>query len=96
MKPYYITNTKDFQDYLHYRGYELLDINTFKYRQIRNCQAWELSAKIKHNDSNQVYTIPILQSYKTIVAYALYGEVWTWKKYSPTTSRQITFWKRGD
>lgn len=93
---------------IHENGYEALDKyleNNFieiqemdleNATQLDNCQAWEISGKIRAvGEINTTENVKFLQSYQTIVAISFEdGTFVTLGKWSRTTSAQITRWKR--
>lgn len=92
MKQYPIINSDDLKEYLKKYNRKLIKINDGA-KQLRNCQAWEINVEILNNSTGELKTYKALQSYYTIVAL-WNGVLHTWRKYSPTTSRQITWWSR--
>ena len=81
------TGMKAFENFAFTNNICIREIITEK--QIGYCQAWEITA-ITTDDE----VIKVLQSYYTLVAVYYKGKVEVFKKYSPTTSHQISRWKR--
>ena len=96
MKRYYLTNTKALENTLKEHGLELVGIPEQEGRQIDNCQAWEIEARVMDIATTKFYKMAVLQSYNTAVAVrGLTGVVVRCGYWSRTTSQQTTRWERG-
>lgn len=96
MKQYSISYTGDFRNTLEENGYKLIPFSYAysKGKQIGSMQAWEVKAEIEDQTTGEVLTIPVLQSYYTLVAYKIGGKTVRCGKWSRTTSKQTSTWER--
>lgn len=94
MKQYSIRNTSALENTLKENGYRLIDFTEYGNAQVRSMQAWEVLADVEDLASGEVITIPVLQSYWTLVAYKMNGETIRCGRWSSTTSKQTTIWSR--
>ena len=63
--------------------------------QLRSCQAWIIPAMLLNRDTGRWYKAYALQSYNTLVCIIDEdGFTFEPKKYSRTTSRQVTWFKQ--
>jgi len=94
MKNYSIRNTEALRNTLNENGYRLIDYTEYGNPQVRSMQAWEVLADVEDLSTGEVLTIPVLQSYWTLVAYKMNGETIRCGRWSSTTSKQTTIWSR--
>ena len=93
MKRYSLTHTTTLMDVLNTDDINLYDL---EWLQLRNCQAWYIKGWFTDNSTGEIKEGYFLQSYNTLVAFIDINErkVYEPVKYSPTTSRQVTWFKR--
>lgn len=94
MKNYSIRNTEALRNTLNENGYRLIDYTEYGNTQVRSMQAWEVLADVEDLSTGEVLTIPVLQSYWTLVAYKMNGKTIRCGRWSSTTSKQTTIWER--
>ena len=94
MKSYSIRNTTALENTLKENGYRLIDYTEYGNPQVRSMQAWQVLADVEDLSTGEVLTIPVLQSYWTLVAYKMNGETIRCGRWSSTTSKQTTVWSR--
>lgn len=93
MKQYDVMYIEDLERTLGSKGYALIRLDTAG-KQLGSMQAWEVSGKVRNNDTGKESPIRILQSYNTLVSYELNGEYVRCGKWGRTTSKQQTEWER--
>lgn len=97
MKRYTLTNREDLQKFIDDEKFEFMKLNEDHATQLRNCQAWIIPVYAIRKD--KVYTGYVLQSYYTAVAISIRCDDddirVAFDKYSPTTSKQTTWFFRG-
>lgn len=94
MKQYRLECTKDLENRLAEMNMKVVKYDHDHAEQLRHCQAWNILTLIDIGDGTTIW-IKVLQSYFTAVAFDLEGYVErVWNGKSPTTSRQITWWRR--
>lgn len=91
MKQYHISFTDALKNTLKENGFRLIDYSE-RGRQLGSMQAWEVTADIEDQKTGEVLTVPVLQSYYTLVAYKLNGKTIRCGKWSRTTSKQTSKW----
>ena len=94
MKQYSIIHTDDLNKTLWDNGYVLYALTSQAVRQLRSCQARVLDGQAINRDTNELVNITVLQSYNTLVAYKMNGKTIRCGYYSPTTSRQTSWFSR--
>lgn len=95
MKAYDIKNENDMIEYLiNNTKYQVIKINVGNKTQLRNCYAWSMNGEMYDKETGEIKKAIFLQSWWTIVAVIVDDKCHTWKKYSSSTSRQITWFKR--
>lgn len=94
MKAYDIKDEVDMIEYLENTKYQVIEIKTGNKTQLRNCYAWTMNGEIYDKETGELKKAIFLQSWWTIVAVIVDDVCHTWKKYSRSTSRQITWFKR--
>ena len=100
MKRETVTDRTDLQDFMIRNGFNFIHYNNNDVKQLRNCQAWIIPVIVSGRD-NIPYHGWILQSYSTLVAISLKNQDDSiqireaFRKYSPTTSKQTTWFFRG-
>lgn len=100
MKRYSITDKTDLTNFMLNHHFNYIKGNENEVRQLRNCQAWIIPVIIS-NEDNEVYHGWLLQSYNTLVAISIKNKDESltikeaFRKYSPTTSKQTTWFFRG-
>ena len=94
MKQYQIKNTTALENTLKENGWRLIDYTDFGNIQLNSMQAWQVLADVENLETGEVKTIPVLQSYYTLVAYKMDGQTIRCGKWSTTTSKQTTVWSR--
>lgn len=99
IKRYSLTNREDLQKFIDDEGFEFMKLNENHVSQLRNCQAWIIPVYAIKKE--RIYTGYVLQSYYTAVAISIrcYDNNddirIAFNKYSPTTSKQTTWFFRG-
>lgn len=92
MKPYKLIYTKDLKLLLEADKIVLYEDSV---QQLRNCQAWIYKGYYIKAFSGEIIPATFLQSYNTLVACVESDDRFTCpRKYSPTTSKQVTWFKR--
>ena len=91
MKQYSIHYTEAFENTLNANGYRLIDFSE-RGQQFGAKQAWTIMADVEDQKTGEVKTIPVLQSYYTLVAYKMDGQTIRCGKWSSTTSKQTSQW----
>lgn len=94
MKQYSIKNTSALENTLKENGYRLITYTNYGNTQVRSMQAWQRWADVEDLSTGEVLTIPVLQSYNTLVAYKMNGKTVRCGHWSSTTSKQTTIWSR--
>lgn len=93
MKQYPILHTDNFYNYAHDFGYDVLELKS-QGKQLRDCQAWIIKAKMMDRETGEVFQADVLQSYNTLVTFKLDGKTFRCGKYSRTTSKQTSWFER--
>ena len=73
-------------------GYELH--MTGHYWQLNSCQAWIHEAYVVDKGTGEFIPALVLQSYETLVCIKIGNDYHVTRKYSTTTSKQVTTFKR--
>ena len=100
MKRYTLTHTDSMYNWLSDNLFTLTVVDYDASEQLRSCQAWMIPfTMVCDYDRDEVWEGYLLQSYNTIVSFVAEssnGEILTVRlgKWSPTTSRQQTWFER--
>lgn len=92
MKRYALENIDELYNFIDNNKIGIMEVELSKNKQLRNCQAWAIPCKVIDNDG--IHNGYLLQSYYTIVGLKYNGMLFTWNRYSRTTSRQLTWFDR--
>lgn len=93
MKRYALTHTSNLMNAL---NTDEISLDDMQWVQLRSCQAWYIKGWFTDNSTGEIKEGYFLQSYNTLVAFIDIKErkVYDPVKYSPTTSRQVTWFTR--
>lgn len=96
MQRYILLHTNKFDEMLKNNFMKINSIKFAKSKQVKSMQCWEIPGYLEDEVTGELFEVSFLQSYNTLVAVAFVDshEVWVAGKWTPTTSRQVTIWKR--